>query len=202
MPTSCPTELHLTSGLNGDLPSNSGTSSACRIQPRRFGLVVGGYEVLKKRVVELEGALAEEKEAHRRSLQEIEARLASERPLGMRERDSLLQIIIAMAIDLGDYKRDGRSKLLPRITQTLELLGLRLSIDTVRKHMHRKNCFQVLGLKNRRPAAVDAVVLVAIASAVTLARSFGFGAASVSTQLVAQTTRSSVPTRSLSLRVG
>ena len=56
-------------------------------------------------------------------------------PWECRKRDTLLSIIITLAIAFPDFQPGKRGNFITRITREMELLGLARSDDTVRKHM-------------------------------------------------------------------
>ena len=102
---------------------------------KAFGLASADYQELKRRNADLENDLAAARDAVHRSEEKNDAALASERSLGMRERDTLLSIIITMAIAFPDFQPGKRGNFIARITHEMELLRLNRSDDTVRKHM-------------------------------------------------------------------
>jgi hypothetical protein len=76
---------------------------------------------LSARIVDLESAESRE----------------SEKPLGARQRDSLLKLIIGMAIKGYGYDpRAGRSGITREIADDLRLAGLSLDEDTIRKYLN------------------------------------------------------------------
>ena len=65
----------------------------------------------------------------------VNTQTPSDHPLRARERDSLLLIMIACAINPYNYRPEVRSDVPKRISQQLERWGMPLSDDTVRNHL-------------------------------------------------------------------
>ena len=75
----------------------------------------------------------------------IDAAAVREKPLSTRERETLLKIIIGMAIKgYGFNPTKGRSGAPQYIANDLDLLGIGVSVDTVRKKLDE--AFNDIGL--------------------------------------------------------
>ena len=78
--------------------------------------------------------------------------LSQERPLMTRERESLLKIIIATAVDgLGYDPDEKRSPIPQQLADTMQLLEIGLDVDTVRKKLKEAAQFLPSNWKAKRP---------------------------------------------------
>lgn len=56
------------------------------------------------------------------------------RPLGTKEQQTLLKLVLGLAVDGYGYRpKDSRSKVIPEIKRNLESVGVKLDEDTIRK---------------------------------------------------------------------
>ncbi|MES0096394.1 hypothetical protein [Mesorhizobium sp. M0019] len=97
-----------------------------------------GYSALLAQRDELIGLKNDRIESLTARLVEMEKTLpkAHQKPLGARERDSLLKLVIGMAIKGYSFDpRSGRSATAKEISGDLDLIGLAMDEDTVRKYL-------------------------------------------------------------------
>lgn len=97
-----------------------------------------GYSGLLAQRDELIGLKADRIESLTATLAEMEKALstAREKPIGARERDSFLKLVIGMAIKGYSFDpKSGRSTTAKEISSDLALIGLAMDEDTVRKYL-------------------------------------------------------------------
>ncbi|WP_394888438.1 hypothetical protein ACG873_24765 [Mesorhizobium sp. AaZ16] len=97
-----------------------------------------GYQKLLAKGDELVALKDERIESLESGIVVLEAKLASsdERPLGTRERDSLLKLIIGMAVDGYGYDPKAvKSPIAKELSDSLERLGISLNDDTIRNFL-------------------------------------------------------------------
>jgi len=100
--------------------------------------------LLRTRIEELEAELAAVQNAHREFVQglkadhlaELIAAAKSNQPLGARERETMLKIVIGMAVKGYSFDpRASRSDRINEIVRDVEKCGLSVSDDTVRRYL-------------------------------------------------------------------
>ena len=90
-------------------------------------------------------SLAAERDELREEVERLKEEAAKEKPLSTRERDTLLKIILGMAIKGYGYNpTEGRSDKPREIADDLAILQIPVSDDTVRKKL--KDAFDTIGL--------------------------------------------------------
>lgn len=118
------------------------------------------YDALKadhERTIQLRDAIVAERDAE---IAELRAQIAhaarekeaAEKPLAAKERDSLLKLVIGMAVDGYGYNpTDTRSPIPGQIAGHLHVLGISISDDTVRKWLNEA----AVHLPQERPKTRD-----------------------------------------------
>ena len=91
-------------------------------------------------------SLAAERDELREEVKRLKEEAAREKPLSTRERETLLKIILGMAIERYGYNPTaGRSPIPKQIADDLATLGISVSDDTVRQKL--KDAFDTIGLE-------------------------------------------------------